>query len=459
MTSDSTMSKEEQAYLDDATRVVELARKAGADGAEALVSGGTHLSVTVRQQRVEKLIEAGSKSLGLRLFHHGRAVYCYTSDFQPAALEAFVADTLELAAIGDPDPAAGLPDEPGGFGAPPVQLGLFDPAVEQIEPGQLIELARAAEQAAYDADPRITNSDGASAHRRAGWTAMATSHGFAGAYRSAGFGLAVEAIADDSGGKKQSGWWSSSKRVFADLESPLTVGQRAAGRAVRQLGARPVPTCRVPVVWEDTVGPHFVGLIAGAAHGPRVYRRDSFLLEREGESIGSGLVTIVDDPLLPGLLGSRPFDGEGLPARRNVLFDAGRFVGFLFDSYSARKCGRQSTHSAGRGGIQPGVTTTNLALQPGSPSTATLLAEVERGLLLTDLLGGTANLTTGDFSYGAAGVWIERGQLTHPVSEINVSGRLPEMLASIDAVASELEWRGPTAAPTFRMAHLTVSGR
>jgi PmbA protein len=305
----------------------------------------------------------------------------------------------------------------------------------------------------------VTNSDGGSCSRNYGWAAMATSQGFAATYRSTYCSLSANAIAEEGGGKKQMGWWSSSKRALAELDTPETTGRLAAERCVRQLGARPVPTCEVPVVWEHTLAPHFISLVAGAADGYRVYRRDSWLLDREGQTIGSPLVTIVDDPTMPGLLASRPFDGEGLPSRRNVLFDAGRFQSFLFDSYSARKAGRRSTHSAGRGGVRPGVATHNLHLQPGTASREEIIAGVERGLFLTQTLGGTANITTGDFSYGSAGVWIEKGQLTFPVSEINVSGRFPDMLASIDAVGDDLEWRGSTAAPTFRMARLTVSGR
>lgn len=453
------LSREEQEYLGDATRAVELARRAGADGAEAYVSGGVELSVTVRKQQIEKLRESGSKSLGLRVFRGGRAAYTYTSDFTDDAVERFVVDALDLATIGDEDPAAGLPDEPGGSSVRSEQLALYDPNVLALEPERLIELARAAEQAGFDADSRITNSAGATCSRSAGWTAMANSRGFAGAYRATRFSVGASLLADDADGKKQSGWWFSGKRSLAQVESPESVGRRAAERTVRRLGARPVPTCEVPVVWEDTVGPGFIGLVADATEGQRVYRRDTFLLDREGQQIGSALVTIVDDPTLPGMPASRPFDGEGLPTRRNVLFDAGTFVGFLFDSYSARKVGRESTHCAGRGGVQAGVATHNLFLQPGPLPREEVIGGVESGLFLTDLLGGTANLTTGDYSYGAAGIWIERGQLVYPVSEINISGRILDLLASIDAVADDLEFHFQQAAPTFRMARVTVSGR
>jgi PmbA protein len=450
---------EEQALLDEATRVVELARRARADAAEAYVTRGVGFSATVRQQKIEKLIESGSKSLGLRVFRDGRAAFTYTSDFEPRALERFVADALDIVGIADRDDAAGPPDEPAGVGVPPAQLNLFDPAVVEIDPARLIEMARTAEQAAYDADARISNSDGATCNRNYGWTAMATTSGFGAAYRTSTCSVSANAVAEEGGGKKQSGWWWDGKRTLGALEAPESVGRRAAERCVRQLGARPVETCEVPVVWEQALAPDFAGLVAEAADGYGVYRRSTWLLGREGETFASPLVTIVDDPTLPGLLGSRPFDGEGLPARRNVLFDAGRFVGFLFDSYSGRKAGRPSTHNAGRGGVRPGVTTHNLYLQPGPLSAAAVIGGVERGLLLTDLLGGTVNPTTGDFSYGAAGLWIERGQPTFPVSEINISGKLPEMLAGIDAVADDLDWRGNTAASTFRMARLTVSGR
>jgi PmbA protein len=454
----ATPWQQAQAGLDTAALALDLARRAGADAGVARVSGRRGTSATVRRGEIEQLVETGSRSLGLRVFWRGRVAFASTCDFDREALQRCVADALDLAAAGDVDEMAGLPDEPGGLSRPLEQLAMFDTTALRLDSTGLIEVARAAEQAAFDADPRVTNSNGASCSSTTGWTALADSRGFAGTYVETLFGLSASALADDEAGKKQSGSWQTTRRAFGLLDSPQAVGRRAAARAVRQLGARPVATCDVPVVWEDAAAPWLIETIAEAVDGRRVYQRDSFLLDREGQPIASALVTIVDDPVLPGLPASCPFDGEGLPTQRNVLFDRGRFATFLFDTYSARKTRRRSTHSAGHGRVAPGVTSHNVFLQAGSARLEALIAGIESGLLLTGLLGGTVNLTTGDFSYGVTGVWIERGQLTFPVSEINISGRIQDLLARVDAVADDLEFHDSVAAPSFRVSHLVVSG-
>ncbi|PZC47599.1 MAG: PmbA protein, partial [Chloroflexi bacterium] len=243
------------------------------------------------------------------------------------------------------------------------------------------------------------------------------------------------------------------------LQDGAAVGREAAARALRQLGAKKVETTEVPVVWEPRIAAGFLGTVAGAADGEALYRRSTFLAGHEGDTVASPLVTIVDDARLPGRLGSRPFDGEGIATRRNTLLQDGVFQTFLFDTYNARRLGRTSTGSAVRDvGSLPGIGTGNLILQPGGRTPEEIIGGVKNGLYITSLMGFGVNLTTGDFSRGAAGLWIRDGQLAEPVSEINVSGNLLDMLASIDAVGLDLQWFGSTAAPTLRMSKLTVSG-
>jgi PmbA protein len=212
-------------------------------------------------------------------------------------------------------------------------------------------------------------------------------------------------------------------------------------------------------VWENKLAQRLVGIVARAASGEALYRHQTFLMDLEGEPIASPLVTIIDDPLMPGRLGSRPFDGEGVTSRANSLVVQGVFQSFLFDTYTARKTGRRTTGNASRGvGGPPGVGTTNLYMEPGTSTFEEIVGSVDEGLFLTDLMGFGVNMTTGDFSQGAAGRWIEKGQLTYPVSEINVSGNLREMLMGIQLVGNDLFFRGASGAPTVRMNKLMVSG-
>ncbi len=442
-----------------AEHVLTLARRCGADAADVVVDHGVEFSVTVRRGEVDKLQEAQSRGLGLRVFRGGRCAVSHTADFAPAALARFVEQAVELATVCDPDPHAGLPD-PEAWALPqPVDLAAYDPAVERVSPEEAIALAQRAEAAAFAHDPRVTNSDGASFSRETGTRVLVNSLGFVGTYRASACSLSVESVADDADGKKRNDHWFTVARAFADLDAPEEVGRVAAERAVRKLGARKVATQAVPVVWDPMAGRSFLSNLARALLGDSLYRRATFLLGREGEQIASPLVTLVDDATLRARLRSRPFDGEGATSRRNEVVVQGELRGFLLDTYSARKMGRQTTGNASRGTSgTPSPATTNFFMLPGPHTPAEIIASVEQGLYLTEMMGFGWNITTGDFSQGAAGIWIERGELAYPVSEINVSGNLKEMLHDIDMVGDDLVFRSGTAAPTFRMRKLMVSG-
>jgi PmbA protein len=322
-----------------------------------------------------------------------------------------------------------------------------------------IEEARRAEAAARALDPRIANSEGSqveSGFRRATY---ASSAGFAGSYESASHSLFCEPLAREGEAMQRDYWMTAARRLGA-LEEAGAVGRRAAERALRRLGARPVPTCEVPVIFEPLVARSLLGQLAGCLSGGAVYRDASFLKDRMGERIASELVTVVDDGRLPGGLGSRPFDGEGLPTRRNVLVDAGRLQSWLLDTYSARKLGLRSTGNAARGAAgAPAPAPTNLWLEPGRIGPEEIVRRTERGLLVTELIGMGFNPVTGDYSRGAAGLWIEGGRPVHAVEEITIAGNLGDMLAAVDLVGSDLLWLGAIAAPTLRVARMTVAGR
>ena len=257
----------------------------------------------------------------------------------------------------------------------------------------------------------------------------------------------------------QRDYWMTAGRRLADLEDPASVGRTAAGRVLRRLGAKRVPTCEVPILFDDMTAPSLIGQLASCLSGYSIYRESSFLAGRLGESIASDRVTIIDDGRLPGGLGSKPFDGEGQATRRNTLVDGGRLETWLLDHYSARKLGMSSTGNASRStGSAPHVGTTNLWLEPGEGTLEELISEIDRGLLVTELIGMGFNPTTGDYSRGAAGLWIEKGKIVHPVEEITIAGNLGDMLEQVDRVGSELVWRGRIAAPPLRIAKMTVAG-
>ncbi len=439
--------------------VCKQAMKAGADDADLVLGSGTEFSVTIRKGEVENIVEASSRALGLRVIKGNRVSISYSSDFSPDSLRQFVADAVDRASISDVDDAAGLPDD-GEYGTlDPATLELFDPDIQDMDADRAIDIARRCEQAAFDADPRITNSGGAGYGYSLGSHILVNSRGFAGMYRGSSASISVEVMADDADGKKRNDYWYTADRFANRLESPESVGRKAAERAVRKIGAQKVATREVPVVWDPMVSRSFAGLLARAASGELLYRRASFLLDQEGKLIASPLLNLVDDATLPSRQGTQPFDGEGLMGIKNDIFHEGRFVQFLLDTYTARKTGRKSTHSAARGiGGGPSVGTTNLLLLPGESTPEEIIASVEDGFYLTELLGFGDNITTGDFSRGAGGLWIEHGKLTYPVSEVNVSGNLKEMIRDVEMVGNDIDFRSSTVAPTIKLSKLMVSG-
>lgn len=441
-----------------ASDIVEKARALGADEADAYVRSGVESSVTVRMGETEKLIEAGSHSVSIRVIKDKRTAVCNTTDLTPKALEAMVRTAVELAKISEPDEYAGLPDrdelatDMGGA------LQLYDERIESLSVDEMRDIVLAAEQAAFDYDKRITNSEGAEFGAERGLTVLANTLGFCGAFPYTAASFSVQVMADDADGKKRNDYWFTAERLFHRLAAPEEVGRRAAGRAVRKLGARKITTREAPVVWDPRMTAALAGIISGAANGEALFKRSTFFADLEGSEIASPLVSIVSDATLPAQLGSRPFDGEGVRTRRNPLVEGGLFQRFLFDSYYARRTGRRTTGSAARTGDAITIGGGNLIFEAGETDATEMIASVKDGLFLTDLMGFGVNMTTGDFSRGAAGVWIENGELAYPVSEINVSGNLKEMLREIDAVGNDVQWLAGAAAPTIRMPKLTISG-
>jgi PmbA protein len=441
-------------------RVVKTVTSRGATVAECVLRSGADLSAKVRLGAPELVEEAGHRSAGLRVMKGKQVASTSTSDLSEAGIERFIADALELVELAQEDPFAG-PADPKLLCDPSTlpDLDLYDPAGGSIDAAQAITIASKAEAAARNADARITNSEGATFGRTAGGSAMVLSSGFraksVGSYSS----LSVVPVAADADGKNRRGSYWTAKRFLAEMEDAEAVGREATRRTLRKLGAKTVPTGEVPVVFDPDAARSILGLLAGCVMGGSIWRKSSYLIGREGTRVASDLVSVVDDPLLKRGPGSRAFDGEGLLARKNVVVEKGILRTYLCDSYAARKLGRESTGSAGRGGgAGVGGTTSNFILSPGSDSNESIVKGTARGLYVTEMMGFGFNAVTGDFSRGAAGFWIENGELTFPVSEVTISLNVDQLFQRIDAVGSDLDLRSSTASPTLRVGKMMVAG-
>ncbi|RMH35319.1 MAG: TldD/PmbA family protein [Nitrospirae bacterium] len=456
--SDASLSLFESDHLTRlAQRILAQARAQGADAAEVMIAEGDSVEVQVRLGQVERLSKAREKGLGLRIFFGQRSASASTSDLTEASLERLVADTCAMAKAVAEDASSGLPDAELMAKDFP-DLDVYDPTTLTID--QEIRLARQAEDAAMQADLRITNSEGADCAAGHSAVLLANTHGFIGAHRSSSYSLSVTPVAVDPQGKgMQRDAWYTVGRKFRALDPPETVGREAARRTVRRLGARKIPTQKVPVVFDPETARSLLGHLASAVSGYAVYKGASFLIGQLGKSLAPEFIDIYDDGRLPGGLGSRPFDGEGLPTRKTPVVERGVLVNYLLDTYSGRKLGMPSTGNAARSiGESPTVAPTNFYLAPGSASPEDILRSVKQGLYVTELIGFGVNMVTGDYSRGAVGIWIENGELAYPVEEITIAGNLKRIFADIEIVGNDLVFRGRIASPTIKIREMMVAG-
>lgn len=441
--------------------VVSRAKKKGATVAECSLHEGAHLSAKVRLGQPELVEEASSRSVGLRVMIGQKVAVTYTSDLTPGGLNRLVEDAIELAQLSQEDPFAGPPD--AGLLSNPAQyrdLELFDASVDRVDAAEAVKRAIRAEQAALEFDPRIKNSEDASFTRVSGGSALVTSGGFRGANQGTYASMVVSPVVEDEGGKKRTGFYWSSRRHLADLESEEAVGREAARRTLAKLGARKVESQEVPVIFDQDSARSILGLVASCISGGSIWRRSSYLLDRLDTPIANSLVTIVDDPWIVRGPGSRNYDGEGLLSRKNVIVEGGVLKAYQLDSYSGRKLERPSTGNASRGssgGV--GISSTNFHLLPGTTSPQEIIKSTKRGLLVTSMMGFGFNAVTGDFSRGANGFWVENGELAFPVSEVTISLNLDELLKRIDVVGNDLDGKTSVASPTFRVSAMTLAGK
>jgi PmbA protein len=445
---------DQSALADLAERLLEAARAAGADAADAVAVRSVSLSVDVREREVEESQRSEGDDIGLRVLVGHRQAVVSTNDIADGGVRALAERAVAMARAAPEDPFAGLA-ECDRLAHDIPDLDLIDRELATV--AQLEELARSAEAAAMSVRG-VTKSGGASASSGIGGMVLATSHGFRGSYLSSRHGISIEAIAGE-GTTMERDYEFSSALHARDLASAAEVGRAAGERAVSRLNPRKVTTRRVPIVFEPRVAGSLVGHLAGAINGSAVARKTSFLRDKLGEQLFPRGIRIWDDPLRARGLRSRPFDAEGVAGAARAMIDDGVLTSWFLDSATARELGLATTGHAHRGvSSSPSPGPTNLYLEAGEQSPDALIADITDGFYITDLIGMGVNQVTGDYSRGAAGFWIENGTKTYAVSEVTIAGHLFDIFRTLTP-ANDLTFRYGTNAPTLRVEGLTVAGR
>ncbi|SEG48395.1 microcin-processing peptidase 1. Unknown type peptidase. MEROPS family U62 [Bryocella elongata] len=469
-----------------AQQAVERALAAGACDAEAVAFAGEEFAVHVRMGQVEQLTESGSRAVGLRVFFESpdgqRTASTSTSDLSEDGLKRLIDGAVGLARVTGADPFAGLPErellaQPSAKAID--DLCLYFDDVDAIPAQERIEIARRCEAAALAHDTRIQNSVGADFDASTAHRVMVNSRGFRGEYRRSYCGFSVTPIAQDASGAMQRDYWYSSARTARLLDSPESVGRKAAERALRRLGARRVPTQKCPVVYAPEVARSLMGNLLSAADGDSIYRNASMFAGKLGEQVGGENITMVDDGTMVfehslggdklfggqqgsvrvGGFGTSPYDGDGLPTRRTVVIERGILKQLMLNTYTGRKLNMASTGKASRGlAGAPGIGGGNYFLEPGTLTPEQIIADIPQGLYVLSTMGFGVNLVNGDYSLGVSGLWIDGGELAYPVEEITIAGNLKDMFRNVTAIGNDLEFRGSGAVPTVRIDGMTVAG-
>lgn len=434
--------------------LIERAVRAGAEAGDAIYLANASESVQVRLGALEDVERSESEHIGLRVFVGGASASIGSTDLGDAALDELATRAVAMARAAPADKYAGLAPEDRLAKGPFADLDLEDAA--ERSPQDLRAAAEEAEDAAR-AVAGVTNSEGAGASAGRGVVALATSHGFSGAYAATSHGLSASVVAGEGGAMQRDYSWRSGRHA-ADLLPPAEIGRRAGDRAVARLNPGKLKSGTMPVVFDPRVGGSLVGHLLGAISGAAIARRASFLLDRDGAQLFDSAITILDDPLRPRGLRSRPFDGEGLPTAPRALVEAGRLTGWLMDSASARQLGAEPTGHASRGASgPPHVTASNVVLQPGGVTPQALMADIADGVYVTELIGQGVNGVTGDYSRGASGFRIVNGEIAGPVAEFTVAGNLIDMFAALVA-ADDLDIHRGIDVPTLRIDGLSIAG-
>ena len=429
-----------------AADVLKHAASKGASACEVDVSEGFGQSVTVRCDEVETIEYNRDKGIGITVYAGQRKGYASTSDFSAQALRDTVEAALNIARFTAEDDCAGLA-EAALMAKDCPDLDLYHPWALSVE--EAIETARRCEQAAFDASPPVSNSEGASISTQQAHFVSANSHGFMGGYPTSRHYISCSVIAGEQDAMQRDDWYTTHRNA-AQLDAAEQVGRVAAERAVARLGGRKVKTGEFPVLFEAPLAGGLLGSLVHAASGGALYRKASFLLDHLGKQVMPSFVQIAERPHIPCGLGSASFDSDGVATKDRDVVRDGILQGYFLSTYTARKLGMQTTANAGG--------SHNLIIEPGELDFAGLLRKMNRGLLVTELLGHGINYVTGDYSRGAAGFWIENGVIAHPVEEITIAGNLRQMLAGVVAVGKDVQVRGSKQTGSILIDRMTVAG-
>jgi PmbA protein len=430
-----------------AQRAVELARRFGADQAEAGVSFDEGLSVTVRMGDLESVERQRDRGLAVTVYRDAKKGSASTTDFAASSVEDTVRKALSIGSFTAADEYAGLADAALMAKNPP-DLELYFPWDLDVE--RATDIALRAENAARGLDARIANSEGATVSTGVGHRVYANSHGFVGGYPTSTYSTSCSVVAKSNGSLERDYWYSVS-RSPDELESPESVGAEAARRAIKRLDARQLSTRVVPVIFPAELAKGLFGHLIAAIRGTAQYRRASFLLGAAGQQVLPTFIDIVEDPLIPRGLASAPFDGEGVATKRRELVTGGVLQGYVLSSYSARRLGLPTTGNAG--GIH------NLLVRSTAGSLQDIINDCNEAFVVGELLGQGVNIVTGDYSRGAAGFWVESGEIVHPVHEVTIAGTLRDLLANIRAVGSDIDRRGTVRCGSVLVEGLTLAGQ
>jgi PmbA protein len=444
---------DQSALLQRAEQLVEAAGRAGADAADAVAVRGVSQSVEVREGSVEESERSEGDNIGLRVFVGRRQAVVSTNDLSGDRIDNLAERAVAMARVAPEDPFAGLA-EPELLAGDIPNLDLLDPELPNVE--RLEQLARTVESAGL-AVKGVSKSGGASASAGVGGMVLVTSSGFHGSYLASNHNIGMQAIAGEGTAMERDYDYSSALHS-SDLESAEAIGRSAGERAVKRLNPRKVSTRRVPVVFDPRVAGSLLGHLASGINGAAIARKTSFLRDKLGEQIFSSAINIIDDPLRMRGLRSHPFDAEGVAGKRRAIVADGKLTTWILDCATARELGLETTGHAQRGvSSTPSPGASNLHLEVGAATPEALIADITEGFYVTDLIGMGANIVTGDYSRGAAGFWIESGQLTYPVSEVTIAGHLLEMFRTLTP-ANDLVFRYGVNAPTVRVEGLVVAG-
>ncbi len=436
-----------EAMAEVARRALDVARARGASDAEVEVSAAVGQGVTVRRGEVETVEYNRDKGLGITVYFGRRRGNASTSDLSPEAVERTVEAACAIARHTAEDEAAGLPEDAELFHGKLPDLDLFHPWSLDVE--QAIELARRTESAALAVDKRITNSEGATVSSYDTDFILANSRGFLAGFPNSKASISCSVVAEDKGGMQRD-YWFTTHRDPCQLDDAETVGRIAGERTVRRLGGRRLPTSEAPVLFEAGVASSLIGHFVSAASGSSLYRHSSFLLDRLGTPLFAPHVNLYEDPHLPGAMASGYFDAEGVATHARHVVEGGVLKGWFLSTYSARKLGLRTTGNAGGNH--------NLVLEPGALDFDGLVKRMDRGFIVTELMGQGVNPVTGDYSRGAAGFWVEGGEIRFPVEEVTIAGNLVDMFGGIVAVGNDVLRRGSKHTGSILVGRMTIAG-